>query len=311
MADTAVDICNEALQELGEQEIALLTDSNKRAEACNRIYTVLRDRLLKAHPWKFALRRVKNSLNSNTRFTLLQTDGGWTLSASGTGEYYLPPSNPKSFKASPDDVFEDDTAMTAGDVGSLDPSEWVFADNDSIGVKVIYVRLSDDTNPDTKFSADNDFLEATYDTPAFTWDFAFPQPGWALHIWEMKDITQTSIAPGWDMENHKLLTSVSQLNMRFTARITDTTVFDEFFERSLVLLLAARLSIILTNKRSYKADFLTQFDAEVATAKKKNAIEGNIRVERNQQSERALTPWQSQGRQGGLGTRIDRFGIID
>jgi hypothetical protein len=311
MATSAEAICNEALQELGEQPITSLSDTTKRAEACNLIYASERDRLLKSHPWKFALRRVKTSLNENTRFTLLQEDGGWTASSLGTNEYYLPPSNTKSFKTKPDNMFENDSSMTEGTIGSLTAGQWGWGDNDSLGIKTIYVRLTDNTDPDTKYASDNDYLEATYDTPAFTWDFGFPQPAWSLQIWEMKDITLTQIAPAWDTEQSIILTNTSEINMRFTVQITDTTVFDEFFEKTLVFALAVKLAIALPDKRSYKSDMIAQFDAALSEAGSKNSIEGNIRVERNMQSERALTPWQSTGRQGALGTRIDRFGIIE
>jgi hypothetical protein len=83
----------------------------------------------------------------------------WTLSGSGTGEYYCElaaggdPSIPTldtnssvfldSFQNIAD--FAPDNARAAG---SLNPSEWDYADNDTLGYSTIYVRMADDADPD-------------------------------------------------------------------------------------------------------------------------------------------------------------------
>lgn len=53
-----VAICNGAVLKLGCDIIQSLTDNNNVAKVCNARYTVLRDELLRSHPWKFALKRV-------------------------------------------------------------------------------------------------------------------------------------------------------------------------------------------------------------------------------------------------------------
>jgi len=299
MAASDVIICNRALQHLGEEPIVALSDANKRAEKCNLIYASVRDSLMSMHPWKFALKRVQRELNSNTRFTLLRTDGGWTASASGTNEYYLPPSNPLSFKQSPDDVYEDDTAMTLGTIGSLSAGEWVFGNNDSLAFPTIYVRLSDNTDPDTKFAADEDYLEATYDTPAFQWERAFPQPADSKRIWEIIDRSQSLVPPKWDLEGEIILTNETQINMRYTPQFTDTTKFDILYENTLIFEIAGSLAIILPNKRTMKADMVLQSEKALSLARKQNAIESNIRFEKSLQSQRPDTLWQSRGRGNG------------
>lgn len=299
MAASEVVICNKALLEIGEQAISALSDTNNRGTSCNLIYASIRDSLLSMHPWKFALRRVQRELNTNSRFTLLRTDGGWTVSAQGTNEYYLPPSNPLSFKESPDDVFEDDTVMTAGTIGTLNAGEWAFGNNDSLPLPTIYVRLSDDADPDSKFAANNDFLEATYDDPAFRWTFAFPQPADSLRVWEIINRSQTLIPAKWDMEGERILSNNQQVNLRYTPQLTDTTKFDILFEDAFVFAIATKLAIILPNKRTFKADLKNQFDEAISTARKYNAIESNMRFEKALQSQRPSTPWQIRGRGAG------------
>ena len=57
MAESAVQICNNALIKLGANTITSLSDDTKPARLCNKIYTVLRDDLLRSHPWNFAIGR--------------------------------------------------------------------------------------------------------------------------------------------------------------------------------------------------------------------------------------------------------------
>ena len=53
-----VDICNLALQKLGEAPITSLDESTPIARQCAAAYEPMRDRELRAHPWSFALKRV-------------------------------------------------------------------------------------------------------------------------------------------------------------------------------------------------------------------------------------------------------------
>ena len=68
----------------------------------------------------------------------------------GPAEYYLEldgggdPGLPK-----PDKVFINDVDSTEGTMGSLAQGEWDYGDNDTLGYSTIYVRLSDDSDPDT------------------------------------------------------------------------------------------------------------------------------------------------------------------
>jgi len=54
----AVDICNSALIKLGAERINALTDDNKRARLCQEQYPKILKRVLRSHPWKFALKRA-------------------------------------------------------------------------------------------------------------------------------------------------------------------------------------------------------------------------------------------------------------
>ncbi|MDJ0951651.1 MAG: hypothetical protein QNJ94_22300 [Alphaproteobacteria bacterium] len=54
---TEVGICNSALAKIGAKRIASLTEGSKNANICNEQYEKLRDDLLRAHVWNFAVTR--------------------------------------------------------------------------------------------------------------------------------------------------------------------------------------------------------------------------------------------------------------
>lgn len=58
MAASEVSICNLALQKLGAKRITALTEDSRNARECNACYTTLRDKELRKHPWKFAIKRA-------------------------------------------------------------------------------------------------------------------------------------------------------------------------------------------------------------------------------------------------------------
>ncbi|MBU1248424.1 MAG: hypothetical protein KKB70_06990 [Proteobacteria bacterium] len=55
MATSVIEICNNALQDLGEDTITSLTDNNKCARLCNQRWRATRDAVLRAHPWNCAM----------------------------------------------------------------------------------------------------------------------------------------------------------------------------------------------------------------------------------------------------------------
>lgn len=311
---TDVSICKRALQEIGEDPDAITDISSPTTaeeEACSLIYAALRDELQQQYQWNFTKARVKIERNENERHTLLQASGGWTVSGVAT-EYYLPISNTKSFKSKPDSVFEDDTAMTEGTLGALAVGEWAWGDNDSLAEPTIYVRLSDSTDPDTKFAADEDYLEAVYDEPVFEWDFALPYPADTLSLWH---IGQNSFnrqwwawgngralnisgpqEPTWEIEDYRLMYFETQAFLIYGRKVTDPAKFDKWFTDALIFFLAARVAIKLTNSRAIRNDMIALFDGVIDAARKNNFLQSNIRREKTLTTHRPTSAWGRAGR---------------
>lgn len=75
----------------------------------------------------------------------------WTISGSGTAEYYLElAAGGDPSQLFPAKVLEDDIKMVEGSLGSLTAGQWAYGNNDTLGFQTIYVRLSDSLDPDSK-----------------------------------------------------------------------------------------------------------------------------------------------------------------
>lgn len=57
MATSVIEICNNALVDLGEEAIVSLSDNTKAARLCNQRWPAVRDAVLRAHPWNCAVRQ--------------------------------------------------------------------------------------------------------------------------------------------------------------------------------------------------------------------------------------------------------------
>lgn len=103
------------------------------------------------HPFTLEIEGEVSDVNSALR---------WIAGGGGTGEFYveLVGGGDPSI-ASPNAVYEDGVAMTQGTVDSLAAGEWDYADSDTLGFNTIYVRLSDDADPDSKA---DDFVGHSY-----------------------------------------------------------------------------------------------------------------------------------------------------
>jgi DNA polymerase elongation subunit (family B) len=66
MASNPVSICNSGLIKIGATRINALTDLTKEARLCNEQYDKLRKKVLRDHPWNFAVTRVSLAQTLNT-----------------------------------------------------------------------------------------------------------------------------------------------------------------------------------------------------------------------------------------------------
>jgi hypothetical protein len=66
MAISNVDICNVALNHLGQRAITALTEQSNEARKCNLIFNIARDSVLRSHDWSFAAKTEALAVLSET-----------------------------------------------------------------------------------------------------------------------------------------------------------------------------------------------------------------------------------------------------
>lgn len=59
MATSVIELCNNALIDLGEEAITSLSDNTKAARLCNQRWPAVRDAVLRAHPWNCATAQAR------------------------------------------------------------------------------------------------------------------------------------------------------------------------------------------------------------------------------------------------------------
>ena len=65
MATSETEICNSALIKLGVEPIADLDENTKQARLCKRQYPIIKQDVLRSHPWNFAMTRVELAATGN------------------------------------------------------------------------------------------------------------------------------------------------------------------------------------------------------------------------------------------------------
>ena len=66
MPVTQVGIANSALTKIGADRISSITENVKAARLANELWSKVRDEVLRAHPWNFAIKRSTLTPNSTT-----------------------------------------------------------------------------------------------------------------------------------------------------------------------------------------------------------------------------------------------------
>ncbi len=81
---------------------------------------------------------------------IVDSEDCWTVSGSGTNEYYLKSAASCYQTTIPDKIYIDDEEIASGVLGSLGTDQWGWGDNDTLGYDTIYIRLASTNDPDTE-----------------------------------------------------------------------------------------------------------------------------------------------------------------
>jgi hypothetical protein len=122
--------------------------------------------------------------------------------------------------------------------------------------------------------------QLAYDStaPAFGFSYAYTLPSDCLRLLP-PDVAYNYNSHDWQIEGRKILTDDgAPLNIRYIARIEDTTLFDALFVESLACAIAQELCEKITQSNSKGQMIRNDYVMAIRSARKQNAFE-NISAE--------------------------------
>lgn len=106
--------------------------------------------------------------------------------------------------------------------------------------------------------------------PAFGFDYAFQLPPDCGRVTE----TDLTVYDEWRVEGRTLVCNKDTINIVYTKRLTDTSQFDELFTITLGILLAWKLSKVLTGKQNFTKTLHDEYLEHLASARTVDGMEG-------------------------------------
>ncbi len=268
---TEVEIANMALAELGESQVTALSD--KSSIGLETILDNARDELLGLHPWAFAMKRTRlkaaGILNCSAKtITFVVNSGADTITDSGSG------------------------LVTGGFVGKemvkivgSGSNETTYALN-----TVAAGTLTLETYETVKAEVlTNDTDLKLYAVPSSEWNYKYAKPSDSITIFELNGYKINSMRDNvFDIENDYIVTNEIDTNdeiyISYTQQITDPTKFSILFTQILVLMIAARVCMPITQDKGLQASLLDRV--------KRKMLDNMSAAEGSRNESREDTSWQ-------------------
>ncbi len=254
MATSDVEICNSALQKLGAETITTLADNSRRASLCNRQYDKIRKKLLRAHPWNFAIKRaalveITEAVTSVNLTTDVFTAGTLSLVTGDrvrfellTGTLPEPVQENIDYYAIKTSSTEFKIATTAANANAGTQIDIIDAPSFTATVKV---------------------------RPPFEWDSQFSLP--SDYIRGIREEYKTT---DWKIERGRLLANDGSFNLLYISDVTDTTLFDSHFDELFALSLAYEISYSMVQSLQLRQDLKQELNELLRDTRSFDAQEG-------------------------------------
>jgi len=245
-----VDIANAALALLSQNAIEFLTDENANARKINAVFDNVRDEVLAAHAWNFAVKRAN----------LTELGGliiGWT--DNGSDVWYA------TLATEPASVKFNYTVGTevASIILCVAENNWFWDTTTSR----LYVYSTAD--PDTEYT--NPGIDAII--PEFDYDNAFALPSDCLRVIKLNDSYDN-----YEVENIGLVTNEVEAKIKYIARIEDPDEFSIGFVQAFVARLAAEICFAITHDAGLTQERFADFERKLSRAKTTDSQEGTPQV---------------------------------
>lgn len=122
-------------------------------------------------------------------------------------------------------------------------------------------------------------LSALADPPLFGYAFAYQLPADCIRLLSLNGVEAGLLeSESWRIEGRQLLTHDGKAQVRYVARVIDTTQYDSLFVTVLSYRLAAALAMEVTNSMQVKGAMLEMADATLNEAGFVDAVEDRPRV---------------------------------
>ncbi len=110
--------------------------------------------------------------------------------------------------------------------------------------------------------------------PAFGFDFAYQLPTDSCRVTE----TDLSVTDEWRVEGKTLVCNQDAVNIVYTKLVVDSSQFDNLFTITLGLLLAWKLSKVLTGKQNFTKSLHEEYQEHLNIARTVDGMEGTPAV---------------------------------
>jgi hypothetical protein len=212
MATSVEAICNSALIKVGSKQITSISDANKRAELCTLMYPKVRDKVLKSHPWNFAIKRKSLSLYQSTFLDAAVNTSTDQINLVGHGQ-------DTGYKC----ILSSTGTLPTG-ISENTHLYVIKVDNNHIRLATTLENANSGTYIDITAAVGGGTHTIRW-VPAFKWEYAFNLPSDYLRALST-EYSDTEFA----IEGQYLVTNSSEFLLKYISQITDVTQFSEDFD---------------------------------------------------------------------------------
>lgn len=260
MAQTDVDICNSALDELGLEPIQSLDENNKRAKLCKRNYPLIRRKMLRAHPWNFARKRTTLEAEADVYAPadVNTTNDTVTIANHGrqTGQKVLMRPDP-----------DDGTTVIPGGLLASQTYFLIVVDANTIKYAETYDKALDGTT--IVLTSQGTGNTRMFYSPVYDFEFQTDLPNDYLFLRDIEDYRFIT----FKIEGDKVVSSSERLRILYTADVKEE-LFDANFTEALSLNLAAKMAYALVQSNDLQGRLRSEAEAFLSRARSLNAQQG-------------------------------------
>lgn len=102
-------------------------------------------------------------------------------------------------------------------------------------------------------------LSRLSDPPAFGWSVQYQLPVDCLRVLQVNGYEELQREGVWEVEGGRLMTDQDRADVKYIARITDSSLFDAIFVKALAIKIASEIAMPLTGSKSLPGELLTEY----------------------------------------------------